>query len=270
MGYVREMGATERSLRDPVEYGGNGRTVGYSRLLPNAPVYMEGYGTKYYLRRVFYLTSWDRDSHPKGTYNNSFPGEAVNPRSVLPQTVSQSPLRWTEESIERDRVELRIKSLSQELAKIIAQYPNELEKVEWRDLERIVAEVFDGMGFGVELTPPSKDGGKDVILSCSVHGSKKSYIVEVKHWRSRHGVGQKAVKNFLQVVLNEKRAGGLFLSTYGYTSDAFEVCSEIEKQNLRFGDKDKLVSLCKTYVKASTSLWSPTESLAEILYEETL
>ena len=270
LGYVREMASTSRSRRRSMKYTGNGRTVGYSRLISKAPHYEEGYGIKLYLRRIFYLTSWDRDSHPKGTYSDWHPSEAVNPRTIFPKAVSEAPPYWTDEGIERDQVELAIKDFSKSLAKLIAQNPDNLRKIEWRDLERIVAEIFEGLGFNAELTPPSKDGGKDVILQCSVYGRKKTYIVEVKHWRSGHGVGQKAVKDFLGVILNEKRTGGLFLSTYGYTNDAFEVRSEIEQQTLRFGEEDKIVSLCKIYMRASVGLWSPTESLAEILYEQTV
>jgi sulfur transfer protein SufE len=39
-----------------------------------------------------------------------------------------------------------------------------LEELEWHDLERTVADIFDGLGFLVTLTPPRKDGGKDIIL----------------------------------------------------------------------------------------------------------
>jgi hypothetical protein len=40
-----------------------------------------------------------------------------------------------------------------------------LDHLEWRDLERMMARVMEGLGFKVTLTPPSKDGGKDLILT---------------------------------------------------------------------------------------------------------
>jgi restriction system protein len=68
-------------------------------------------------------------------------------------------------------------------------------KIEWRDVERVVAEIFSGIGSKVELIPSSKDGGKDVILECKENGTSKTYTIEIKHWRSGQRVGEKKIKN---------------------------------------------------------------------------
>src|SRR5690606_13972349 len=83
-----------------------------------------------------------------------------------------------------------IKTLSKELIKRILNDPAYLDKIEWKDFERTVAELFEGLAFRVELTPSSKDGGKDIILECTQKGNDISYIVEIKHWRSLQRVGQ--------------------------------------------------------------------------------
>src|SRR5215213_2504038 len=54
--------------------------------------------------------------------------------------------------------------VSRRFAELVAKNPRRLDELEWRDLERMLAEVFNGIGFSVELTPGSKDGGKDIIL----------------------------------------------------------------------------------------------------------
>lgn len=162
-----------------------------------------------------------------------------------------------------------LKFVSQKFAMLIAKNPNILEELVWLDLERIVAEIFDGLGFDVTLTPPSKDGGKDVILEFWMQGSQQSYIVEIKHWRSRSRVGGQDLRDFLNVIIREGRSGGLFLSTYGFCDNAFEQLTEIERQKLRFGEREKIVALSRTYIKAKSGIWSPPEKLAEILFEET-
>jgi len=43
------------------------------------------------------------------------------------------------------------------------------------------------------------------------------YYVEVKHWRSATKVGSGVVSDFVEVIARDKVAGGLFLSTHGYT-----------------------------------------------------
>lgn len=186
-----------------------------------------------------------------------------------------SDLRAWVSRIERDYKEdhslviRAIVDVSKLLAKIIAENPSEINYMEWRDMERMLAEVFEGFGFKVELTPPSKDGGKDIILACTVKGKEHSYIVEVKHWRSGQRVGKNAAKEFTKVIARENRQGGLFLSTYGYCDNAFESLTESERVSVRFGEQEKIRLLCKTYVKAESLLWKPVSPLPELLYDAT-
>jgi restriction system protein len=163
-----------------------------------------------------------------------------------------------------------VRKLSHDLALLIARDPTALEAIEWRALEEIIAETFSGIGFQVTLTPGSKDGGKDVILECRVSGRQASYIVEVKHWRSGGRVGSGVVRDFLNVIAREHRDGGLFLSTSGYCENAFEQLSQLDRQRLRFGEKEKILTVCRKYERAMAGIWSPPENLADLLYEETI
>jgi len=166
-------------------------------------------------------------------------------------------------------VRIVMQNLSRKLAEMIAKNPAALNEIEWRDLERIIAEVFSALGFDAILTPGSKDGGKDVILECEISNEKRSYIVEIKHWRSGARVGHGAVDDFLHVITRENRNGGLFLSTYGYCDNAFEYLAQIERQKLRFGSEDKVVGLCHSYIKAKAGIWSPPQIMEDILFEGT-
>jgi restriction system protein len=169
----------------------------------------------------------------------------------------------------QEEARLIVESLAREFAHMIARNARALDHVEWRDLERIVAEVFEKLGFDVELTPSSKDQGRDVILECSVKGTRRSYIIEVKHWRSGARVGSSTIRDFVDVVAREGRDGGVFLSTYGYTGNAFEAITEIERQRVRFGSEEKIAALCRKYSRAAAGLWSPPEVLADIVFEDT-
>ena len=176
-------------------------------------------------------------------------------------------LRNEEPNIEAE-VRVILRDVSQALIKIIAKDVAALDHLEWRDVERVVAEVFSGLGFNAQLTPGSKDGGKDVVLTCIVKGTQARYYVEVKHWRSATRVGAAAVEQLLKVIIREQTTGGLFLSTYGYTDNAFEQLTAFDREKLRFGDKEKIVTLCKSWVKARAGLWSPPENLSQVLFDD--
>lgn len=169
-----------------------------------------------------------------------------------------------------DTISAGIKALSRTFALEIAKDSSALSRLEWFDIERVIAEIFDGLGFKVTLTPPAKDGGKDVILEFTLRGKKVEYYVEVKHWRSATKVGPAAVKDFIKIVARERVVGGLFLSTHGYTSTAFEHLAEIDRDRVKFGGREKVLTLCKTYSKSRAGIWSPPECLSEILLEHVI
>lgn len=164
-----------------------------------------------------------------------------------------------------------IRGFGETAAKLVAENPDSLDELEWRDLERMMTTVLDGLGFSAELTPASKDGGKDIILSLRTDSGLRTYIIELKHWRSGKRVGQNSVREFVNVVAREQREGGLFLSTYGFTERAFESLTEIERSLVKLGGKTKVVNLCRSFVKVGGGFWSPDdEGLAEVLFSDTI
>lgn len=163
-----------------------------------------------------------------------------------------------------------IRQLNRNLIKLISENGNNLRMLEWRDLERVIAEIFEGLGFEVTLTPSSKDGGKDIILECKINAISKTFIVEIKHWRSQQKVGKVAIKEFSRIIINEKREKGLFLSTYGFTNNYFESLTERERKLVHFGDQSKIVELCKKYERVKGGILNPVENFEEILFENTL
>lgn len=160
-------------------------------------------------------------------------------------------------------------TFTQKIIGLMLKRPNVLSSLEWRDLERVIAELFTGIGYDTTLTPPSKDGGKDVIVEFREREKKKSYIVEIKHWRSGQKVGQKSITEFVKVIVKEKRHGGLFLSTFGFADNAMESITEIERKKIRFANDEKVHTLCKVYMRKKSGLLLEDESLSKILFDNT-
>lgn len=172
-------------------------------------------------------------------------------------------------SVDVAQINIIRRELCRKLIALISINPRYLDEIEWREMERLLTEVFEGLGFEATLTPGSKDGGKDIVLKCRVGSKSHTYYVEVKHWRSRQRVGSGAISEFLNIIVNEEIEGGLYLSTYGYCSNAIESLTEFERKNLRFGTESKIVSLCKSYVKATSGIWTPEDFMPEILCDGT-
>ena len=147
-----------------------------------------------------------------------------------------------------------------ELARRIAARPSELATIEWRDLERLLFEVFDALGYKAVLTRPAKDGGYDLRLEAKGF----VYFVEVKHWSERSKVGAGIVDRFTEIVV-AKGAEGLLLSSSGFTQDVVRGGPTASECPAFLGDHLKVISLCRHYVQSESGLLVPRQR--EMLFE---
>jgi hypothetical protein len=186
-------------------------------------------------------------------------GEEVleNGELLSAYTSASNPDEGLELHADRLTVVELIECLLLRLPAVICHDPSELQKVEWRDLERMLAGVMDALGFVVHLTRPAKDGGKDIVLQFVASHEAQSYYIEVKHWVTGKRVGRQPVREFLSVVVRDQQDGGILISTSGFSPSATQGLAEIEP--LRFGDSNTVVSLCRTYLGVSGGLLRPLD-----------
>ena len=146
------------------------------------------------------------------------------------------------------------------LAQFIADHPHDLATIEWRDFERMLAAVFEGLGFGVTCGPGSKDGGVDLRLTTS----STTYVVQAKHWVSGKRVGGKALQATVTVAMLEGQGSAIVLSTSGFTRNAATVVTSVQRARLRIGGQWEIHSLCRTYVSVNQGLLQPLDPDAVI------
>jgi restriction endonuclease Mrr len=155
------------------------------------------------------------------------------------------------------------------LAGRVATDPGLLDRMEWRPLELMLGEVLREIGFDVEVTRCSRDGGKDLIVWIEARGMDKTFYIEVKHWQEPSRPGKDEVRDFIKVLIKDKVDQGIMLSSSGFALNAFEGLTEISKRRIRIAGRAKVLSLCRTYVRARSGLWSPKTTLEDLLLEET-
>lgn len=176
----------------------------------------------------------------------------------------------SKENLARRTGEIIIRTAMQQYAALLAEQPNELLQMEWRDLERVLREVFERLGFGTTLTRPGKDGGFDLELTTTENGESLTFLVEVKHWDEPNRPGQKVYNSFLEVVVGQSATRGLLLSTSGFTNNIFTGITEFQRQRVKLGKGEKIISLCKTFHKLVSGLWVNVDSLSETLFDATI
>jgi restriction system protein len=123
-----------------------------------------------------------------------------------------------------------------------------INRLDWRDLEHLVAGVLRAMGYKTRVSREGSDLGIDILASPDGFGFESPrIIVEVKH-RSGTAIGSKEIRN----LVGGRHASdkGLFVSTGGFTKDARY---ESERANipLMLWDLDDLVqALVENYDNA--------------------
>lgn len=170
-------------------------------------------------------------------------------------------------AIDRKRVQIIVRSAMKGIAEELARNPEVISYIEWRDLERVLREVFEGLGFETELTRSGKDGGYDLRISYKENNESITYLVEVKHWKnSGKKVGDSVISSFIDVVVTEPNVhSGLILSSSGFTKSVVRGRVEIEQSSVKLGSEQKIISLCRSYVEANEGIWTPNQTLSETL-----
>jgi signal recognition particle receptor subunit beta len=190
-------------------------------------------------------------------------------RNHILRLVAESQL-VDELNVTKQAVISAVLNLSDTLCTLIANDASALQHIHWRQLEEVVAVALESVGFQIELTPSTKDGGKDVIATCRVSNKEHIFYVEIKHWLAGGRPGMKQVSQFIEVNAKNGTSGGLFLSSSGYTQPVYGRLAEIAQQRVWLGGQEKIVSLCQSYVLSKANLWTPQVHLPTFLSERTL
>ncbi|NEK38211.1 hypothetical protein GR253_29530 [Rhizobium leguminosarum] len=146
-----------------------------------------------------------------------------------------------------------VRTAMQKLADLVANSPEALTTLKWWEVEAVLREAFEGMGFGTKLTRPSKDGGFDLELTINESGKKRVFLVEVKHWTDQRP-GSKHLKKLIKVTLSQSVEGSFLLSSSGFTKTIYSGITEISTP-VRLGSRNKIVALCRTYYRLKNQLW---------------
>ncbi|HEX6715621.1 MAG TPA: restriction endonuclease [Pyrinomonadaceae bacterium] len=87
-----------------------------------------------------------------------------------------------------------------------------------RQFECLIERLYDSMGYDTELTPPRKDGGRDVKASKEQPGRLERLLVESKRHSGTIGVG--VVRQLNGVVSDEKANKGVVVTTSRFSVEA--------------------------------------------------
>jgi hypothetical protein len=102
----------------------------------------------------------------------------------------------------------------------IRERPEIIYGVTPRKFEELVARIYEDLGYEVSLTPPSKDGGRDLhVAKDGPHGSFL-FFVECKRYSPDRPVGVGLVRQLYGVVSSSNATAGVLVTSSSFTSGA--------------------------------------------------
>jgi len=166
-----------------------------------------------------------------------------------------------DDSLLREDFALKAESITNELISFLSRHPEYLEKLQPRKFEELVADIIADMGYDVELTPASRDGGRDVLAYISTPLGRELTIVECKRYHRENIIGIELVRQFLWVLEHEDRANRGLIATTSFFSDEAKVIERKHKWRLGLRDYNALIEWLSQYGTwkhgEKSGLWLP-------------
>lgn len=131
------------------------------------------------------------------------------------------PDKETDEEIDKKESAIIILSpVNDRLLKYLSENPEAFYQLKDRKFEEVMAEIYSKLGYKVELTKATRDGGKDIIIRRPEILGDFIYYVECKKYAPNNPVGIGLVKNLVGTVDADRVNGGILATTSYFTPDA--------------------------------------------------
>lgn len=118
-----------------------------------------------------------------------------------------------------------ITEINDQLLYEFAKNPELLHNLSSYDFERVIARIFEKQGFSVEITPRTRDGGKDIFIAKQGLASFLFYV-ECKKYAPNKPVGIDIIQRLYGVICAEKANGGFIATTSHFTKPAKDYIKE--------------------------------------------
>jgi restriction system protein len=120
----------------------------------------------------------------------------------------------------------------------LKQKPEDLYKITSRQFEEVIADLLTGMGFDVELTPETRDGGKDILAYMETPIGKVLTLVEAKQYNKNRPVGVSLVRSLFGTLVDHQATSGLLVTTSRFAKPAkqFQERHKYQLELKEYGD----------------------------------
>lgn len=128
---------------------------------------------------------------------------------------------------------ITLSPINDKVLQYLSENPLAFYQLDDREFEAVMAEIYNKLGYKVELTKATRDGGKDIIITKPEILGDFIYYVECKQNAPKRHVGVGIIRNLIGTINTDRVNGGILATTSYFTSDAKSLLSIIN-MNIKY------------------------------------
>jgi restriction system protein len=131
-----------------------------------------------------------------------------------------------------------IMSATDRLVDKLRMQPESIFDLSPREFEELLANLLSDMGWEVELTKATRDGGKDILAYLDTDLGKMLCLVEAKKYRKDRKIGVDLVRTLYGTLCDHQANSAMLITTSSFSPDAkaFQKRHEYQLRLRAFGD----------------------------------
>ena len=130
----------------------------------------------------------------------------------------------------------------------LRQQPGSIYELPPRKFEELVADLLTDLGYEVDLTPTTHDGGKDILAQMTTPLGRLLCLVETKKYRADRPVGVELIRQLYGTLIDANATSAMLVTT-SYFSPSAKTFQQRHKYRLSLRDYGNVVRWIDGYKK---------------------
>lgn len=123
-----------------------------------------------------------------------------------------------------------VTDINDEIKGFFKKYPEKLYDLNPRKFEELIASILKDLGFDIELTKATRDGGRDIIAHIKNEVTNFLAYVECKRYSPNNKIDVGIIRQVQGVHYTRQPSKSIIVTTSFFTKDAIEEAKLIENQ----------------------------------------
>lgn len=115
---------------------------------------------------------------------------------------------------------IHLSPINNDVLRYLAEDPKRFYELSGNDFEDVMTEIYRRLGYDVESTKRTRDGGKDIIIRRPEIMGDFIYYVECKRYAEDRKIGVGIVRNLHSTITTDNVNAGIIVTTSYFTKDA--------------------------------------------------